>query len=297
MERIFAAADIGSNTCHLLVAGTDGKTIRRIANESDWLSLGEIVSRERVIPAPLANRLIATLRRYKRLATTSNAERLYVFATEAMRLAENHEEIMARLRREVGIEVDLISGEVEARYSVRGVSQDCPGEFPALLVEVGGGSAQVAHYSQGSIQHELSLPLGSGRLIAETGLESPAAPAQIRSMHNLIDREIEFCSSFPPVRRVVASGGIARGLIRALHPDGERTLNIVEIDYVAWAAARLDVEQIMARFGVKFKRASTLLPGASVIRALLHCFRQHELMVSEHGVREGAIFQMYEGSL
>jgi exopolyphosphatase / guanosine-5'-triphosphate,3'-diphosphate pyrophosphatase len=90
----------------------------------------------------------------------------------------------------------------------------------------------------------------------------------------------------------VASGGVARGLWRALHPDGDKTLSMEEIEYMAWAAARLPIDRIITRFGVKTRRAGTMLAGALVYRALMRHFNFKEMIVSEFGIREGAVLKM-----
>lgn len=294
MGRVLAAADIGSNTAHLLVAETDGKTLREVENISEWLSLGEIVSRERCIPADSERRLVTALRRFQQMANVHKAESLYLFATEAMRLAVNHEEVMDRLHRALGVKIDLISPEREAFLSLRGVMLDSTGEVPLLLAEVGGGSAQVARYDGIRITHEKSLPLGSGKLIASLGLTMPTTIGQLSALQRLVDGHAESCRSFGEVRRVVASGGVARGFLRALHPDGRRDIHARELEYVAWAASRLSVSEIVLRFRVKPKRAATLVPGAAVFAALLKTFAQTEMLVSEYGVREGAILEVFD---
>jgi exopolyphosphatase / guanosine-5'-triphosphate,3'-diphosphate pyrophosphatase len=108
-------------------------------------------------------------------------------------------------------------------------------------------------------------------------------------------RSIE--GKIPEGARGVASGGVARGLWRAIHPDGEKRLFKEELDYIIWAATRLPVDRIVARFTVKQKRAQTLLPGALVYRALMEHFGLAEIAISEFGVREGAILEMARGKI
>jgi exopolyphosphatase/guanosine-5'-triphosphate,3'-diphosphate pyrophosphatase len=164
-------------------------------------------------------------------------------------------------------------------------------------VEIGGGSTQVAFCQGDKIFKSVSLPLGTGRLIALEDLSYPLKPFQIDHIKEHVQHTIETCRSFGVVARVVASGGVARGFLRALHPDGERTLAIEELDYLAWAAARLSVEKICARFDVKQKRAMTLVPGTLILTSLMRLFLQREVLVSEFGVREGALLRMFEGRI
>lgn len=294
MRMTLAAADIGSNTVHLLVASTDGKSIKRINNESEWLSLGEVVSRNGLIPRSAEDRLISTLRRYSQTVQSANCHHFYVFATEAMRLASNHDLIIKRIERTMGISVDLITPIREAELSVAGCALDSSGADPMLLVEVGGGSAQVAWCMNGKVERSASLPLGTGRLIADSNLTTPAGVEQLEVLRNHIRATIENAvGKWPPVARIVGCGGVARGLVRALHADGDPTIDLKELEFLGWSAARLPLETLMIRFGVKEKRAMTLLPGASVFENVLRIFSIDEFHVSSFGVREGAILELF----
>lgn len=295
MGRILAAADIGSNTVHLLVADITKQAFRRLRNEADWLSLGEVVSREGSIPEAKLARLIATLQNFKSIAKSAQAEDFYVFATEAMRVASNHGEIIQRIRKEVGIEVDLIPATREAALSMRGCLLDIAPEDPCVLLEVGGGSAQVALCENGELLDERSLPVGTGRLIAEYGIEQPVTREIVERLQQDLPNLISEAGVPSHAKFVIGSGGVARGFVRALHPDGAHEVQRFELDYLLRSAAELTVDQISMRFSVKVKRATTLVPGALVFCALLDHFVADRMRVSEYGVREGAILELAEG--
>jgi len=297
MARVLAAADIGSNTAHLLVALAGRKRFRRIVNESEWLSLGEVVSREGEIPLELADRLVATLIEFTSTTERLKAESFYVFATEAMRRAANHEEVLERIRVATGVTVDLIAPRREAELGVRGAMLDADPGTDEWVAETGGGSVQLAEWVGGEVGSEWSLPLGTGAMIARAGLTQPATAEQVERLRWLVDEALSELPAGPKHGRLVACGGVARGIWRALHPDGERTLEWNELDYLAWDAARLDIGQIAARYGVKPKRAATLLPGATVYRKVLEQLGLNQMTVSVFGVREGAVVEMLDGRL
>lgn len=292
MPRRYAAADIGSNTVHLLVAEITARgTLRRLVNESEWLSLGEKVSRDGEIKDADADRLLETLSRFQKTADQHQVEGFYVFATEAMRAARNHEQLIQRIRKTLGITVQLISPQREAELSLAGITLDAEKNGAAVLLEVGGGSAQVAYLEAGHIVQEFSLKLGTGRLIADFHLEQPIWPPSIERLERHLAEKIE---SLPkaPGSALIASGGVARGMIRALHPDGDPNLQLFELDFLNRAVMDLELTAITKRFRVKVKRAQTLLPGSSVFRAFLRHFESHHMFVSEFGVREGAVLEM-----
>jgi exopolyphosphatase/guanosine-5'-triphosphate,3'-diphosphate pyrophosphatase len=297
MGRTFAAADIGSNTLHLLIAEANGSAVRRLRTAIEWLGLGEIVGREGAIPAPVADTLIATLASFRQAAQSAKAQGIYVFATEAMRSAANQQKIVQRAKKEAGLEVEVISPRREAELSYRGTALDTPVASTVALIEVGGGSAQVARCKGREVLEAVSLPLGTGKLIAQTFLGQPCTEEQLDMLYHLIDESAVWAGSVAPVGRVIGSGGVLRGIWRALHPDGARLLAVEELDYIAWSAARLTIDQVTRRFDVKPKRAATLVPGALVVKALLRQLGHSVVTVSEFGVREGAILEMAEGKV
>jgi exopolyphosphatase/guanosine-5'-triphosphate,3'-diphosphate pyrophosphatase len=297
MARVYAAADIGSNTAHLLVAATDGELVMRIDNCNEWIALGEVVAKQGVIPKEQTEQLVGALREFKRVAAMRAARGMYVFATEAVRSASNHKEVLKRIKAETGVTVQVIKPDREAELGGMGVMLDCQDCGADVIFEVGGGSAQTATVRDGKVQKDVSLPLGTGRIIAEAGLVNPCPPDAVAAAKAYIESHLERLAIVSEKRIAVASGGVARGLWRAVHPDGEKRLALEEISYVSWATARLPLERIVERFGVKPKRAGTLLPGALVYEALLRRFGIAEMLISEFGVREGAILEMARGNV
>lgn len=296
MGRVLAAVDIGSNTAHLLVGELAGSSIDKQVDESTWLSLGEVVGRLRCIPGPTQDTLVRTMSGYRSEAEKAGAEMMYCFATEAMRVAANNKEVLQRVEREAGVKVQMISAQREAELALRGTLLDIRmSNF--MLVEVGGGSAQVARCLRKRIKDEVSLPLGTGTLIAKLGLCSPCDYGHLKRTQRVVQERLDETDIFDNAPQVVASGGVARGLWRALHPDGERTLHMEELNYLIWATQRLTGEEIVSRFQVKPKRALTLLPGAIVYREILHHAGHDEMTISRYGVREGALLDLGEGKV
>ena len=298
MARIFAAADIGSNTLHLLVGATDGELVTRIDNLSEWIGLGEVVARSGFISTERVEHLLQALKECRRVAQSRKAQSIYVFATEAMRSARNHEQVLERIKKETGIEVDLISPQREVELSLEGSQLDIDGNNPEIFFEVGGGSAQIAIIKKGKLTKHISLPLGTGRVIARAGLRNPCPESAMEKADRYIEdvlRQADFPT--PKPGPAAASGGVARGLWRAVHPDGEKTIFATELEYLQWSTARLTLDRIGSRFGVKQRRAQTLLPGSMVYRALMERFAATEITVSEFGVREGAILEMARGNI
>lgn len=300
MGRIIAAGDIGSNTAHLLVAEVVKDRIHRISDTNEWLSLGEKVSQCGEIPPDLVTLLRRTLLAFKRLAHAHHAEGMYVFATEAVRKAKNGEKVLRYLKKETGLKVELISALQEATLGLRGALLDTEVEGPYLFCELGGGSLQVATcehvWKDPVIRTEVSLPLGSGVLIERFGLRGRVASDTIVTLREHI---MDVCASQVPtgMTRLLSCGGVARGMIRALHPDGDPVVYADELEYLATACSRLTEEEMCARFRIKPRRAGTLLPGALVFRTILDLAGLETMHVSQYGVREGAVLQIADAKI
>jgi exopolyphosphatase / guanosine-5'-triphosphate,3'-diphosphate pyrophosphatase len=297
MIRTFAAADIGSNTAHLLVAATDGHLVMRVDNVNEWIPLGEIVARHSEIPKEYVDQLVLAMREFRRVAESKKADALYVFATEGMRMARNHEAVLKKIAKDTGVQVQIISPEREAELSFRGVQLDTRNVDASILFEVGGGSAQVAKIESGEIVERCSLRLGTGRVIAETGLTNPCADYSLKAAQKYVRSQLKQCPIESSGGFAVISGGVGRGLWRALHPDGDKLMFRYEIEYLRKSVTNLPLDRIISRFSVKQKRAGTLLPGSIVYLELMTHFGIEEAVVSEFGVREGAILEMASGAI
>ena len=297
MPKILAVADIGSNTMHMIVASYNGKNLVRIENISHWLGLGEIVGKHGFIPPKTIKKILSSIREFRELAIETGAKELYVFATAAMRAAKNNQEIIDAVEKKFGIEVDLIDQKREAELGWLGAKIDSNPQSPTLFLEVGGGSIQIAYIKEGYLKESISLPIGTGRLKVQSSLEYPVKKEQTILLENIVEEALAQCQSYGDIEDIVASGGVSRGIMRALHKDGDPYIHLKELDYLIWSTQKLIVDTIVDRFCVKQKRAGTLLPGSIIVKKVLNKFNKDRLFISEYGVREGAIFEIHRGNI
>jgi exopolyphosphatase/guanosine-5'-triphosphate,3'-diphosphate pyrophosphatase len=215
-----------------------------------------------------------------------------VFATEAMRAAPNHEEIIKRIQKETDIRVEIISPEREAELSFLGVQLDTRHYGAELLFEVGGGSAQIAELNEGEMGSKCSLKIGTGKVLAQSNLTNPGRELPLKVARQYIREQLAKCSVERKAETAVVSGGVGRGLWRALHPDGEKVIEQFELEYLFKSVKVLPTDRVSSRFSVKQKRAGTLLVGTLIYLELMKHFGVEHLVISEFGVREGAVLEM-----
>ncbi len=292
MGRLIAAADIGSNTAHLLIAEVSDTGLKRVVNVSEWLSLGLHVRQYGEIKQGKRKELLEVMKKFQAQLIECGVTESFVFATEAMRRARNYAEIIKEIKAKTGLIVKIISPNEEAELSVLASQVDTPGSDPTLMVEIGGGSVQVAYCIEGVIIKEMDLQLGTGVLLHESELSFPTSEEQMRNLLRAVQDRCHSLADFPNVARIVSCGGVARGIWRALHPDGAREVFAEELNYLVWSVKRLEHSAIVERFNVKLKRAETLLPGALIFLEIMSLFGLGSMTVSKFGVREGAILRL-----
>ncbi|MEO7453947.1 MAG: hypothetical protein ABIV13_04205 [Fimbriimonadales bacterium] len=294
---VYAAADIGSNTVHLLVAQTDGRGVVRLDNQSFWLGLGEEVATTGEISKEKQRELTAALESFKKISASRKTQAMYVFGTEAVRRAGNHKEVLTSIRQKTGIEVDVISSNREAELAVKGAMLDSFGEMPTAFFDIGGGSAQIARIEASGITRLHSLALGTGTVSVNLELGDPVSPAGYERLQRALNEQLEPLQDLQPVQRLVGGGGVARGILRSLHPDKDRLIERYEIDYLEKTARKFGSPKLSKRLRVSGARAKTLFPGVSVIRKLMDVLDCGHIVISEFGIREGAVLELAEGSL
>ncbi|HEX8385933.1 MAG TPA: exopolyphosphatase, partial [Rubricoccaceae bacterium] len=176
------AIDVGTNTVQSLVADVtaDGR-LAVVEDEERFARLGQGVDASRRLAPEAMDRAVACLRAALDTAARLGAERVVVGATSASRDATNVADLVARVRRELGIEYRVLPGEAEAALSFRGALgrwADAP-DGPVVVVDIGGGSTEVALGTRAAgVTARVSLDVGSVRLTERHFSIRPPDPGQ-----------------------------------------------------------------------------------------------------------------------
>ena len=182
---VVAVIDVGSNSGRVVVFERDAPAhLRALAGSRASLRLVADVDRRGELSESTMGRVTEALRDFKALARGAGATRIVAVATAAMRDAGNGPLFAERLRRELGISIDIISGAEEARYGFAGAIRGLD-VSSGLLFDVGGGSMQVTRFDRRRRGRAVSLPLGALRLSEQFlrigSADAVAAPAAART--------------------------------------------------------------------------------------------------------------------
>ena len=297
-----AALDLGSNSFHLLVADVhpDG-TFEALTREKEMLRLGDDVARDGRVSPAAADRAVASVRRLRQLADASGAQEVIAKATSAMRTAANGSELVDRIEAETGVEVEVISGQEEARLIFAAVRASLVLEpAPALCIDIGGGSVEVSVGDTAGLRWATSVPLGVGRLTAELVATDPPSRADRAALDTRIRAElapvVDDVRSRAP-RMAVGTSGTINDLARLIVADGgdvpasANGLRIPADRLRAWQRRimKMPVDDRRRLPGIEEKRADLLPAGVTLLATIFEVLEIDEMVTSDWSLREGIV--------
>jgi exopolyphosphatase/guanosine-5'-triphosphate,3'-diphosphate pyrophosphatase len=298
-----AAADLGSNSFHLVIADVqpDG-SFTPVSSEKEMLRLGDVVSREGIITPEAADAAVATMRRFRLLAEAAGATEFLACATSALRTASNGDEVLDRIETEAGVDADVIDGLEEARLiftAIRAAVTIDPA--PAVCFDLGGGSLEIMVGDVSGLAWAASERLGVARLTAEFVRSDPVDKADRRRLRKHIvallgPRAVE-AAAFEPKMAIGSSGTIEdlghmiaarrdESIPHTLHhlAFSRHELDALRTDLVASTSA-----QRRKMEGLDAKRVDLIVAGAELMSIAMELFDVGELTVSEWALREGMV--------
>ncbi|MEU6676750.1 Ppx/GppA phosphatase family protein [Streptomyces sp. NPDC046925] len=296
--------DVGSNTVHLLVvdAHPGARPLPAYSHKAD-LRLAQLLDDAGAIGPEGVGLLVGTVRDALEAAEDKGVEDLLPFATSAVREASNADQVLARVKEETGVDLQVLTGEEEARLTFLAARRWFGWSAGKLLViDIGGGSLEIAYGIDEEPDAAVSLPLGAGRLTSSWLTQDPPDPADVKALRRHARAEIartvgEF-SRFGAPDHVVATSKTFKQLARlagaARSADGlyvQRELKRKSLeDWVPQLAAMTVVERAELP-GVSEGRAGQLLAGALVAEGAMDLFGVETLEICPWALREGVILR------
>jgi exopolyphosphatase / guanosine-5'-triphosphate,3'-diphosphate pyrophosphatase len=303
-RRLIAVIDVGSNSGRVVVFERDpANHLRALAGSRASLRLVEDVdTRGRLSEVTMAH-VTQALRDFKAFAKGAGARRIAAVATAAMRDASNGPMFVSRLRRELGISIEIISGSDEARYGFAGAIRGLA-VSSGLLFDVGGGSMELTRFDRRRLGRDMSLPLGALRLSAKFLESDPPTRSQLRRLREHVQDELTRAS----VKRLsrgdclVGTGGTLRNLAK-IDREAQRypiatlhgyNLPMDRLTHIVERLASVKEKHRDELPGLSTDRADSIVGGAVAIQTMAAFVRATGVVVSSQGVREGLALDRLE---
>ncbi len=310
MAGRLAAIDIGSNSVRLFVAeALRGGTYRILDEEREPTRLGRSVSSEGRLDDESMDRTVAALKTFKEIAAGYHVTTLRTIATCAVRESRNGPEFCRRVREEVGLEVEVISGEREARLAFASVQHafDLTGRN-VVVADIGGGSTEVVFATGNLIESIFSTPLGAVRLTEQCGLGEGASADDFQRGLGELDAVIESVLKKQTTRPLfaphflVGCGGtfttLAELVMASKHdadvPVAGYRISHAELRHLLERLKKMPLRARRGMAGMTPDRADIIIAGLSIIDALMKRFRVNMLAVHTRGVRDGLVREMID---
>lgn len=299
-----AVIDIGTNSIHMVLAeilpDASFKTLDRF---KDMTRLGNGVFATRRLSDEAMSRALDVLKTLVTLARNKGFERIIAVATSAVREAQNGGDFVSLIMEQTGLRVKVISGTEEARLIFLGVKHSIAlPDGPVLVVDIGGGSVELALGNQEGLIHGKSLKLGAIRLAEQCLSKTPPSESMMRDLEQVVLTNLREALGFFKIKKfhsLIATSGMAGniGEVTHLRQTGRplpqlnlATISLKDIRSLEAELARSSVKARLAIPGLDPKRIDTLLPATVVLRCLSELSGLHAITLCDKAIREGVIY-------
>ncbi|MEY3819451.1 MAG: hypothetical protein RLZZ425_919 [Bacteroidota bacterium] len=284
-----AAIDIGSNAARLLIQDIttykDGSLDYTKVNLLRVpLRLGFDVFESGIISEYKTNELIETLKAYRHLMKVYDVKSYRACATSAMRDAKNGKEIVARVQKEIGLNIEIITGSQEAEilYETH-LAEELDNKSNYLYIDVGGGSTELTLYSNNKVTYKQSFNIGTIRL-----LKNKVDVAIWDEMKVALKK---YCKSNTVA--IGSGGNINKVFSISKRKNGKPlSLDILKEYYKEMNA--LTVEERIHKYGFKEDRADVIVPALNIYTTVMRWANISEIFVPQIGLADGIIKLLYK---
>ena len=294
----FAAIDIGSNGARLLIKNVKEDTMGNVEFTKvlflriplrlgkDVFTLGEISEdRERM--------MLCMIKSYKQLMKLYQVSTYRACATSAMRDARNGSKILKKIRKQTGIDIEILDGSEEAKILYNNSiesSESVNGNY--AYVDVGGGSTEISLLSDGLLVGSCSYNIGTIRL-----LSGAVAPDVVERMRHDLEA---YAAQYPSIT-IVGSGGNINKLSRLFHESSKKSkqnvLPVRNLQQIHDEMKPMTLNERIATYGLKTDRADVIIPAAEIFLTVANALKCEEIHVPNISLADGIIDGLYKQAI
>jgi exopolyphosphatase/guanosine-5'-triphosphate,3'-diphosphate pyrophosphatase len=298
-----AAIDCGTNSIRLLIADISGGKFKEVLRDMEIVRLGQGVDENKSFHPDAINRTLAAVEKFKNQLTGKGVEKIRFCATSATRDAANRDLFIDGVRQILGVEVEVIPGEEEARLSFNGATKELlQSDAPFLVVDIGGGSTEFV-YGNKEVEFAKSVDIGCVRMSERHLKSQPVEMSQVAQAIIDIDKAIAQAAAVVPIstaKTLVAVAGTATTIAAA-------ALELETYDRYAIHLSRIPAEKVhkvSAAFQAMTKseisklgfmhpgRVDVITAGSLVLSRIMAATGATEFVASESDILDGMAWSL-----
>lgn len=300
--KVKASIDIGSNTVLLLVGKVQGRHVIPLNEQQAAPRLGEGVDAGKSLDPDAVQRVIEAILEFKTFLSRHypKVEDVKVMATSAVRDAQNKEVFVERIEKETGYKTRILSGNEEAKLMYRGAKSVLPPlQQPSAVIDIGGGSTEIATGTGKGLKSYASLNMGSVRFTERYLAGDPPSKNDIEHCRRAVEQMLrERAFHLNPETIWIGIAGTVTSLasidagIETYQPDklNGYQMKLTVISRIISDFSRQSKKQLLARYPHILKgRAGVILSGLIILETWMKYYDVQTLTTSTGGIRHGAL--------
>lgn len=300
MNRTVGVVDIGTNTIILLIARLrDGGGFQTLHDEARVVRLGEGIHQNSFFLPEAMDRAFAALSDFKKNADQFDCERVIAVGTAGCRNASNADEFIARVKNELGFDIEVIDGNREAELVYRAAKEDFSKlPLPLLILDIGGGSTEFIIEEADKPRFAISLPFGSVKLTENFLRGDPPTRFELSTLDAYLEGELTVLPNIAPPSLVATAGTattVAALVQELISYDPEKVHgSVVTMPQLSRLMEKLEVMPFSDRKKLPClepKRADVIVAGSRILNAVCARFGVNEFRVSDRGLRYGVLLE------
>ena len=302
MSRV-AAIDCGTNSIRMLIADISGGKFKEVLRDMEIVRLGQGVDENKSFHPDAINRTLAAVEKFKNQLAGKGVEKIRFCATSATRDAANRDLFIDGVRQILGVEVEVIPGEEEARLSFNGATKELlQSDAPFLVVDIGGGSTEFV-YGNKEVEFAKSVDIGCVRMSERHLKSQPVEMSQVAQAIIDIDKAIAQAAAVVPIstaKTLVAVAGTATTIAAAaleLETYDRYTIHLSRIPaekvHKVSAAFQAMTKSEISNLGFMHPgRVDVITAGSLVLSRVMAATGATEFVASESDILDGMAWSL-----
>lgn len=296
-SKRIAVIDLGTNTFNLLIADVEANSFQFVYSEKEGVAIGMGGITQGVIVEEAFERGVKAVQKFRQICNAHDVEEIRAFGTSALRDARNTPVFMQEIYSKTGIEIQLISGEVEAELIYKGVKWSYDFREPAIIMDIGGGSTEFIVANADGIESKISLNIGVSRIIQELTLSDPLTEMDIQAIENWLDARSQSFFDNKQIDILIGASGSFETFHEMIHdaafPFGiqSQEIDLSALDSILdWIIASNQQDRDEHPFIIPIRRK--MAPIAAVkTRWVMHKLQTKRVFVSPCSLKEGGLYE------